>query len=190
MGILSETDLKKMGFLSLGHDVRISTKASIYSPENISIGDHVRIDDFCVLSGNIVLGSYIHIAVFSALFGGKEGIEIGNFANLSSRVSVYALSDDYSGETMTNPMIDDAYKNVEHGHVFIGRHCIIGTASTVMPYSVLEEGSAFGAYSFIKGNYPAWEIFAGIPATKIKKRSDNLLLLEKKMMEDLKNAQH
>ena len=77
------------------------------------MGDNVRIDDFCILSGYIELGNNIHIAAFTALYGGENGIFIDDFANLSSRVSVYSVSDDYSGETMTNPMIPDEYKNVK-----------------------------------------------------------------------------
>ena len=91
----------------MGGGTFISRKASIYGAENMIIGSHVRIDDFCILSGQIELGDYIHIAAYSALYGGEKGIFIGDFANLSSRVSVYSVSDDYSGETMTNPMIPE-----------------------------------------------------------------------------------
>ena len=46
MAFLSQAHLHAMGFRSLGQNVRISDKASIYDPEIISIGDHSRIDDF------------------------------------------------------------------------------------------------------------------------------------------------
>lgn len=110
----------------------------------ISIGDNVRIDDFCILSGRIEIGNNIHIAAYSALYGGKDGIYINDYANLSSRVSVYSVSDDYSGETMTNPTIPDKYKNVESAPDIIDRHVIIGSTSVVMPGVTLREGSAFG----------------------------------------------
>ena len=61
-------ELKDMGFKSIGADLSISKKASFYGVENISIGSHVRIDDFCILSGKISIGDYIHIAAYSALF--------------------------------------------------------------------------------------------------------------------------
>ncbi len=69
----------------------------------MAINDNVRIDDFCILSGHIEIGSYIHIAAYSALYGGQAGIFMDDFLNISSRVFVYSVSDDYSGETMTNP---------------------------------------------------------------------------------------
>ena len=46
----SEIDLKDFGFKSIGKNVKISSDARIYGPENISIGNNVRIDDFAIIS--------------------------------------------------------------------------------------------------------------------------------------------
>lgn len=59
--VFSESELKAIGFLKYGKNVLVSRKASIYNPEQMVLGDNIRIDDFCILSGNIKLGSYIHI---------------------------------------------------------------------------------------------------------------------------------
>ena len=70
MAFLTDAQLAAMGFASLGSNVLISDKASIYGANRIQIGNNVRIDDFCVLSagdGGIYIGNYIHIAV-SAVF--------------------------------------------------------------------------------------------------------------------------
>jgi len=179
MGFYSREELLAIGFKNVGDNVFISNKASFYSPEKISIGNNVRIDDFCILSGNIMIQNYIHIAAYSALFGGKEGIIIKDFANISSRVSIYALSDDYSGETMTNPLIPEELKNVRHEKVIIDRHVIIGASSVVLPGAVLNEGAAFGSFSLIKGVISPWTINAGIPCKVIKQRKKDLLKLEK-----------
>lgn len=71
----NKEELKQIGFKSIGEDVLISKKASIYSPKSIIIGDHVRIDDFTILSGNITIGNYVHISAFVSLYG-RFGIEI------------------------------------------------------------------------------------------------------------------
>lgn len=180
MGRFSKEELMKIGFKSLGDNVFISDKVSFYDPEKISIGNNVRIDDFCILSGNITIQDYVHIAVYSALFGGKAGIEIKEFANISSRVSIYALSDDYSGETMTNPLIPEDFKNIMHEKVIINRHVIIGASSIVLPGAILNEGAAFGSFSLIKGIIEPWTINVGIPCKTIKMRKKDLLELEKK----------
>ena len=183
----SEEELKDIGFKSIGTNVLISRKCSIYGAAYISIGDNVRIDDFCILSGKIHLGNNIHIAAYSALYGGQDGISIDDFANLSSRVSVYSVSDDYSGETMTNPTVPDEYKNVESAPVYIGRHSIIGSNAVILPGVVIAEGSSFGSFSFINRDSEAWSINIGIPFKKIKDRSKNLLEIEKMYVEEQNN---
>ena len=175
----SMEELKDMGFKSIGADLSISKKASFYGVENISIGSHVRIDDFCILSGKISIGDYIHIAAYSALYGSDAGIQINEFANISSRVCIYAVTDDYSGESMTSPMIPDKYKNLQKAPVYIGRHAIIGSGSVVLPGSEIGEGCAVGSLSLIKNALDAWWIYAGIPAKKLKERSKGLLEKEK-----------
>lgn len=184
--ILTPEEIKKLGFKSVGTNVLISRKASFYSPENISIGNNVRIDDFCVLSGNIQIKNYVHVAVFSALFGGEEGITIESFCNISSRVSIYALSDDYFGESMTNPMIPDIYKKVIHKKVILEKHVIIGSNSVVLPGAYLAEGASFGAFSLIKSEVEPWSINAGIPCQRLKNRSKNILSLENEFIKNLR----
>ena len=70
MAYLSEEQLNAMGFKNLGINVKISDKASIYNCEQITIGDHSRIDDFCVISGKVTIGQYCHITPMCLLAGG------------------------------------------------------------------------------------------------------------------------
>lgn len=185
MAFLSVSELNKLGFVSVGENVLISDKASIYNPGKISIGSNVRIDDFCVLSageGGIFIGSYIHIAVFSSLIGAAR-IELSDFCNISSRVSIYSSSDDYSGETMTNPMIPMNLKNVRNGRVIIERHVIVGAGSVILPGVRLQEGVAIGALSLVNKECEAFKIYSGVPAKLLKDRSRNLLKLEAKLLD-------
>ena len=175
----SREALVELGLRSVGTDVYISHKASIYGASNISIGDNVRIDDFCILSGHIELGSFIHIAAYTALYGGDEGIFI---SDLSSRICVYSVSYDYSGGTLTNPMVPDNYKNIESKPVYIGKHAIIGSTSIVLPGVRIAEGSSFGSFSFINRDSEPWSINVGIPFRKIRNRSQELLKLEAELL--------
>lgn len=177
----NQNELEKLGLQSFGKDVYISRKASIYGASRITLGDNVRIDDFCILSGHIEIGSYVHIAAYTALYGGEEGIFIADFANISSRVCIYSVNDDYSGQTMTNPMIDDKYKNVYSKPVWVEKHVIIGSTSVVLPGVRLKEGSAFGSFSLINHDSEEWSINAGIPFKQIKERSKELLKFEKEI---------
>src|ERR1019366_2133792 len=93
----SEFELRDLGFAEVGEDIRISRKCSFYGSSHMRIGNNVRIDDFCILSGSITLGSHIHIAAYCGLYG-EAGIAMDDLSTLSSRVSVYSVSDDYSGD--------------------------------------------------------------------------------------------
>ena len=180
----NQEEIKQLGFKHIGKNVLISKHACFYTPEEIIIGNNVRIDDFCILSGKITIGNYIHIAAYSALYGGNKGITIYDFANLSSRITIYAKSDDYSGETMSNPLIPEKYKNVNQEEVIIHKHVIIGSGSIVLPGVIIHEGCSIGSLSLVTKTLDPWTINAGIPAKKIKERSKNLLILEQKFLHE------
>ena len=171
----SADELAGLGLGAYGEDVRISRHARLYAPEKIRLGSHVRIDDFCVLSGAITIGSYVHLAVSCVLFAGDAAITIGDYSTLSSRCAVYATTDDYSGEHMCNPMVPERYTGVTGAAVTIGRHVIVGTGSTILPGVTLAEGCAAGAMSLLNRSTEPWGIYYGVPARRREERSRKLL---------------
>lgn len=179
-------ELLDIGFKYIGRNVLISRKASIYSPENISIRDNVRIDDFTILSasgGSIEIKNHIHIAAFCNLIG-KGCIVMEDYSGLSSRVSLYSATDDFSGNYLIGPIMEESCINVITGRIKLEKFCQIGTGSSVLPNVSLGEGAILGAHSFAKSNVQPWEIHAGTPAKFLKKRQSGLLkfipLMEKK----------
>jgi len=181
MSFHSPDALHDMGFLSVGENVRVSTKASIYGASRISLGSHSRIDDFCVLSageGGIHIGRNVHIAIMCSLIG-KERIELNDFCNLSSRVSIYSSSDDYSGEYMTNPTVPEEFTNVDHRGVVLEQHVIIGSGSVILPGVTIGKGTAVGALCLVAKDLEPFGIYAGSPLKRVKARSRRLLELEK-----------
>lgn len=184
-GYYESCDIKEMGAKRCGKNVLISTKASIYGLVNMEFGDNVRIDDFCHLSGKILIGNNVHIAPFCNLVGGHEGIMMEDFSGLSARVSVYAITDDYSGETMTNPTVPDEYKKICEKKVILKRHSIIGAGSVVLPGAVLEEGTACGSLTLINKRTEPWGVYVGIPAKRLTERKKDLLQLERQYLDSL-----
>lgn len=175
----TEEELSQLGLKSYGKDVRLSRKASLYQIENISIGNHVRIDDFCILSGNISIGNYVHINPFTGIYAGKAGVQLDDFTNLASRITIYAVSDDYSGEYMTSPLLPEEVTNIKQAPVHVCKHVIVGTGSAILPGVTIGEGCAVGAMSLVKKDCAPWGIYAGIPCQRIKDRSTGLLKFEK-----------
>lgn len=184
----STDELSKIGFKHIGNNVLLSKKTSIYGAENIYIGDNTRIDDFCILSGNITIGNYVHIAAFCSLFAGNEGIEMQDFSAISSKGTIYAQSDDYSGISFTNPTLPMEYRNVHGGKVVLERHVIIGASTVIMPNITIKEGAAIGACCLVLKDCNPWTVYVGIPVKEIKKRKKDLLALEKTFLKSIDSS--
>jgi galactoside O-acetyltransferase len=168
-----------MGFKSLGNNVLISDKSSIYGAENISIGNNVRIDDFAILSitGELIIGDYIHIGCYSSIIG-KGNINIDDFVGISGRVSIYSSNDDYTGIGMHNPMIPEKYRRVTNGNIHIMKHSIIGCGCVILPNVVIGEGCSIDSLSLVKNDCEEFSFYSGNPAKKIKSKFKKFLKYE------------
>ncbi len=175
----SEIELKELGLKSFGSNVLISKKCSIYAPERISIGDNVRIDDFCILSGNVTLGSNVHISAYSALYG-AEGIEFKNNSGCSARTTIYSAMDDFSGDYLIGPMHPTGATHVTGGKVTIEKYVQLGAHCLVFPNVTINEGAVVGALSLVTKDIPEWSIYVGVPARKLRDRNKGLLKLIEK----------
>lgn len=182
MPYLERKELLNLGFKSLGKEVKVSDRASIYNADQIEIGDYSRIDDFCVISGRVVLGRNVHITPQCLVAGGEPGIFIGDFVALAYNVKIFSQSDDYSGSSMTNSTVPKIFKREIMASVHVGRHSIVGAGSTILPGVHLREGTAIGAMSLVRKSTEAWSIYAGNPAKKIKNRKKDLLELERQYL--------
>jgi dTDP-4-amino-4,6-dideoxy-D-glucose acyltransferase len=178
--VLTKDELRKAGFKRLGHNVRISSKASFHNIAQISIGDNVRIDDFTVITAGkpVVIGSYIHIASH-VYIGGTYGFEMEDFSTFANGCRIYSICDDYSGESMTNPMVPMELRKGYTGKVHIGRHVIIGANTVILPKIMINDGVSVGACSLVKQDCEAWGIYAGVPAQKIGDRKKRALNIRK-----------
>lgn len=181
----SQEELKQLGIKEFGENVFIGRHVILYHPERLIIGHDVRIDDFSILSGNITLHNYIHISQFCGLYGGDEGIEMEDYTGLSSKGTIYAVTDDYSGESMTNPMIPLKYRpTIIQKKVFIKKHGLVGAGSIVLPGVIIEEGTSVGSMSLCNKTTDPWSIYVGIPARKLKDRKKKILELEAEFLKE------
>ena len=197
MAWLTREQIDAMGFASVGEGALLSDKASYYNCPNIKIGARSRVDDFVVIGAGadgIEIGANVHIAVFSSLLG-RGRICMEDFSGISSRVSIYSSSDDYSGTAMTNPTVPAEYSNVKHGAVILRRHVIIGAGSVLLPGVTLEEGAAVGALSVVRSDCSAFTIYVGNPARRMGERRRDLLACEQAYLaaranESIPGAEH
>ena len=172
----SEEELQQIGFKSVGKNVLISRKTSIYSPSTISIGNHVRIDDFCILSGNITIGNYCRVAAYCALYG-SHGIIMEDYSGMAMRCTILSASDDYSGDYLIGPIYPETVTNVRGGTVVFKHYSQLGANCIVFPNIILNEGAVCGAMTLVNRNLDPWTINTGVPVNKSRPRNKGLLNL-------------
>ncbi|WP_407297022.1 acyltransferase [Stutzerimonas zhaodongensis] len=187
MGYLAEEQIRALGFKSVGRNVRVSDRASIYNADQIEIGHDSRIDDFCVVSGVVKIGRNVHVAPHCLVAGGEKGITLGDFSGLAYFVQVFSQSDDYSGHSLTNPTVPAVYKNEFKAAVCLGRHVIVGAGSVIFPGVHIAEGCSIGAMTLVNNSTTPWGIYVGNPARRIKERSRRLLDLEQAFLREVQD---
>lgn len=101
---------------------------------------------------NLTLGKNFDIGEFTYI-NSIYGVEIQDSVQIGSHCSVYS-----------NSTIDK-----KQGKVVLERNCKVGSHSTIMPNVKIGENSVVAAYSFVTKNIPKNELWAGIPAKKLKK---------------------
>jgi galactoside O-acetyltransferase len=170
----SRKELRNLGLKSFGENVFISRKISIYSPDSVSVGNNVRIDDFCILSGKIKIGSNVHISAFCALYG-KGGIILEDFTGISVRCILFSACDDFSGEFLIGPLHGRNLTNVKEAKILMKKFSQLGANTIVMPGVEIGEGAVTGAMTFVNKNLSAWTINTGIPVCKSVNRSRGVL---------------
>lgn len=180
----SREELVALGLASFGDNVLISRRASLYGVSHIQIGNHVRIDDFALVTAGpemLIIGNHVHIACMCVLHG-SAGITFEDFSGLSSRVAIYSATDDFSGLSLTNPTVPAEYKpGVRSGRVVLRKHAIVGTNSTLLPGVEIGEGAAIGAHSLVVRSCKPWTIYVGAPAVATLERKRDLLRFEEQL---------
>jgi acetyltransferase-like isoleucine patch superfamily enzyme len=177
----SVREIEQMGFRSVGRQVLISRTARIYHPEKMTVGGHVLIDDFTILNGEIHIGNHVHISSHTELYAGTASITLEDFVGLSSHISVYATSDDYSGASLNGLTVPSAFRFEKNLPVVIKKHALLGTHCVVLPGVTVGEGCSFGSASLINKDAEPWGMYAGIPARFIREREKGLLEFERRL---------
>ena len=160
-----------------GANVIIGKTVRVRYPELVEIGANVIIDDFSYISTALVIDDYVHISAGAKIIGGRAAVvRLGSFSTLAPNVVLAAGSDDYMAGIAT-PLVPSNYKgDVVIGAITIGRHCIVGAGTVVLPNVTLHDGAAVGALSLVKESLKPWTLYAGIPARPLKQRDRKKIL--------------
>jgi acetyltransferase-like isoleucine patch superfamily enzyme len=170
---LTEIELSALGFAHLGKNVLIDSRAMIFNPSSISIGDDCRIDALSLLSAGFAsfsLGNNVHISHSTRIYG-SAGILIHDFVGISSGAGIFTTSDDYSSSVLNNPTVPNSLRNIKSSGVEIGRAAIIGANSVVLPGTSIGLGASVGALSLVNKNIPDGWIVSGNPLRRVGVRN-------------------
>jgi len=184
-GVYTPDELREIGIKSLGDDVRIDRSVRFFGADRISIGSHVRIDAYSVLSAGSIglnLGSHVHLATGVRFLGGDQ-VTLEDFCGLSAGVCVFGSNEDYSGGALTNPTVPDSFRRVTTEPVVMKKHAIIGANSVIMPGVILGVGASVGALTFVNKSVPDFCIVSGNPMRQVGKRSASILDRERHFRE-------
>lgn len=94
----------------------------------------------------------------------RGGISIEHDTNISSHVKLITGSHD----------IDDPKYTADFKPIHVGHHCWIGTGVIVLQGVTIGDGSVIAAGAVVTKNVPQNEVWGGVPAHFIKKRSCDL----------------
>lgn len=180
---MTDAELAAIGITDASQrNIRIHKTAVLVETNGWEFGHDIRIDPMVVIScADLRIGRHVHVAVGGAIIG-AGAVRIGDFANLSGGVRVYTSNDDYSGKSLTNPMVPSEMSNVHHAPVRIGAHAILGANAVVLPGTDIGDGVALGAFSLASGELEPWTVYAGIPAKRIKERKRDCELLGERLL--------
>lgn len=146
-------ELRNLGATNVGKNVKVSRKACFYSFRG-EIGDHTRVDDFCIIKGWVDFGAYIHVAPFCMISGTGGQVQVGDCSSLSARCSIYTSTNDYRSDDLTGPIVPSRYTTVINGPVTLGRGSVLGVGCTVMPKVEIGPGASVGAGCVLTSHVP------------------------------------
>ena len=166
----------KLRLKKLGKKCIIDVGVVFYGPRNIQIGDYCWVDSGVrieSLLGEVSIGRRVHIGS-QTILSSRSPITIEDYAGIAAGVRLYSSSElPIPGLHMSGPMIPEKYRSFITKPVRVGKNGFVGTNSVLLPGANIGEGAILGALSLLKTSIPDWEIWAGLPAKKISKRSNN-----------------
>lgn len=170
----SSGELASLG--SVGDKVCISSDVIIHNPQNIFIGNNVRIDTQVLLiagkNSKITIGNNVHISAGCYFYGNSGNITLGDCTCTSARCILYTSNDDYTEGYMANSTIDESLKRVTCGDIVLKNHALVGCCSVILPDVILEYATSVGSHSLVKRSTNPFDVVAGTPAKLIKKRKN------------------
>jgi virginiamycin A acetyltransferase len=137
----------------------------------IVIGARTHLDAFAIIrsvggSGDVIIGEDSRIGPHCVLYSGN-GIQIGNFVLMAPHVSLVPTNHAFDRRDI--PMAQQRFMP-SRGGIVVEDDVWIGTHAVLLDGTYIEHGAIIAAGSVVRGRIPAYEIWGGVPAQRLKER--------------------
>lgn len=163
---------KKFGFKSIVlHPIDIIGKDYISIGKGCFIYKHARIEAVSeymqtLYSPKIEIGDKVYIQQnFHCTCANL--VKIGDGTSITPNVGIFDIIHPYE-----NVYVNPREQSIRTKPVIIGKNCLIGMNSVILPGTILGEHCVVGANSVVSGVFDDFSILAGAPA-KVVKKYDN-----------------
>jgi acetyltransferase-like isoleucine patch superfamily enzyme len=147
MAHLTVPELLALGFESVGEGCQVSPLASFHGVSG-KLGNRVRIDDFAILTGRIVIDDNVHVSPFCFLNGTGGGIHCEEDSGMGAGCKLLTRSDDYSDVSTGGT------RSKLEGQITLGRRTILGVDVLVLPGVFIGQNSTIGTKCTIVSSVP------------------------------------
>lgn len=114
----------------------------------------------CNVGKNVYIGDFVHVDLQHASM-----ITIGDYTHITSGCRLLCHQRDLTNYRKGDNSADLGYKK---GCITIGKGCMIGMETMIMPGVTIGDGAIVGARSLVTKDIPAWTIATGSPARVVK----------------------
>jgi len=138
------------------------------------IGENTYLAETATLIGDVVLGKDCSVWYNAVIRGDVNSIHIGNQVNIQDNVMIHCTHE--KTVTRIGNKVSIGHNAVVHG-CEIHDNVLIGMGAIVMDYAVIQSDSVIGAGAVVTQGtvVKSGEVWAGVPARKIKSVSVQLL---------------
>ncbi len=155
-------------FNRLGKNVVFEKGVLVFHPENIEIGDNVYIGHYTILKGYhknlMIIGDHTWIGQQCFLHSGG-GLRIGKAVGIGPKVTI--LTSQHQALARDVPVY---FTPLEFAEVVLEDGCDIGAGAIILPGVRIGEGAIIGAGAVVTCDIPPYEIWAGVPARRMRAR--------------------
>lgn len=149
--------LRSKGY-KIGKNVKIATSA-VLDCTKLEIGDNTLISDFAILTGDIKIGKFCHIA-HKVHLSGHNGIKFGDYVTIGANSTFYTESDDHKGHALIGPQIPDKFRSCYSGSIIADDFVNVASNCIVMPGAYLMTGAMLKLRTNVIGRTLSWSVMA------------------------------